>query len=94
MCVQMTEQQIQTDIKTYLEYKGFFVFKIHQQGKYCFRGISDLIAVKDGITIFVEVKTPTGKLRPEQMSFMEQIQNHGAKYIIARSLDDIREAVK
>ena len=90
----MLEKDIQKLIKDYLLAKGWFCVKIHQQGKYCFKGISDLIAVKDGITIFVEVKTPTGKLRPEQMSFMEQIQNHGAKYIIARSLDDIREAVK
>jgi Holliday junction resolvase len=86
-----TEQAIQTDIKAYLEWKGWFTFKIHQQGKYCYKGISDLIAVKDGVTIYVEVKTPTGKLRPEQLKFMEDIENHGARYIVARSIDDVKE---
>jgi hypothetical protein len=85
-----TEQQIQTDIMEYLRWKGWFVFKIHQQGKYCYKGISDLIAVKDGVTIYVEVKNATGKLRPEQMKFMEDIERHGARYIVARSLDDVK----
>lgn len=85
-----TESQIQSDIKSYLEYKGWFVFKIHQQSKYCFKGISDLIAVKDGVTVYIEVKTPTGKLRTEQIAFMEQIESHGARYIVARSIDDVK----
>jgi Holliday junction resolvase len=85
-----SEQQIQADIMEYLRYKGYFVFKVHQQGKYCYKGISDLIAVKDGVTIYVEVKTPTGTLRPEQIKCMEDVQSHGAKYIVARSMDDVK----
>lgn len=89
----MTEQQIQADVKAYLEYKGYFVFKVHQQGKYCYKGISDLIAIKDGITIFVEVKTDKGKLRPEQMAFMDSIADKGGKYYVVRSLEDIRKII-
>lgn len=85
-----TEQQIQGDIQEYLRYKGWFVFKIHQQGKYCYKGISDLIAVKNGVTIYVEVKNEKGKLRPEQLKFMEDIEQHGAKYLVARSIDDVK----
>jgi Holliday junction resolvase len=90
----LTESQIQTDIKDYLTWSGWFVFKIHQQGKYCFRGITDLIAIKNGLTIYVEIKTPKGRLSDDQISFMENIKNHGGIHIVARSLDDIRENLK
>lgn len=90
----MKEAQIQIDIKDYLQYHGWFVFKIHQQGKYAFRGISDLIAVKNGITVYIEVKTDKGRLSPDQIRFMDEIKNHGAQYIVARGIDDVRSLEK
>ena len=89
-----TESQIQADIQEYLRYNGWFVFKIHQQGKFCYKGITDLIAVKDGKTLFCEVKNDKGKLRPEQIKFMDDILEHGGTHIVARSIDDVRNIIK
>jgi len=90
----MTEQQIQSDISEYLKWAGWFVFKIHQQGKYCYKGITDLIAIKNGTTAYIEVKTPTGKLRPEQVKFMDDVKEHGGLHLVARSVDDVRNCLK
>lgn len=87
----MTESQIQSDIKEYLKYRGYFVFKVHQQGKYTHPGITDLIAVKNGHAAFIEVKNKKGKMSPEQIQFMEDIVSHGGKHIIARGIEDVRQ---
>ena len=90
----MTEKQIQTDIQEYLRYSGWFCFKIHQQGKFCYRGITDLIAIKDGLTIYVEVKAEKAKLAADQMKFMDDVKDHGGVHIVARSIDDVRNVIK
>lgn len=52
-------------------------------------GFSDLLILHKGITYFVEVKTPTGKQRPDQMIFERTVREHGFTYLIARSVNDI-----
>ena len=52
-------------------------------------GFPDLLILHNAIAYFVEVKTPTGKQRPEQIRFMNIIRNRGFNYIIARSVNDI-----
>lgn len=41
-----------------------------------------------GRRLEVEVKTRTGRVRPEQRQFQDLITAHGGLYILARSLDD------
>lgn len=53
----------------------------------CHKGISDLIAVKKGVTAFIEIKTPKGELRPEQLRFSCEIDAHGGIYAILRSVE-------
>jgi Holliday junction resolvase len=85
-----TENQIQSAIREYLQYKGWFVVR-HQQGLGCHRGLSDLTAIKNGRVIWIEVKTPNGKLSEYQKKFKEEISIHGGTYIVARSIDDVKE---
>ena len=54
------ESAIKKYIKTYLQYRGWFIFHI-LQGVGSRRGVSDFIAVKDGRVLFLEVKTATGR---------------------------------
>lgn len=52
-------------------------------------GSSDLIGVSpDGRFLAVEVKTPTGRIRPEQKRFIEAVRRHGGIAGIARSPAD------
>jgi hypothetical protein len=36
----------------------------------------------------IEVKTPTGRIRPDQSNWLEQVNLHGGHAIIARSISD------
>lgn len=58
------------------------------------KGHSDIAGVLDGRALFVECKGDTGSLRPEQQVFRDAVQARGALWILARSVDDIREALR
>lgn len=53
------------------------------------RGGPDLwVICSDGIVGAIEVKTPTGRVRPEQTAFLEMVRSKGGRAGIARSVDD------
>ena len=86
------ESVIQLHIKRYLQMKGWFVFKNHQSlGSH--RGVADLYAIKNGINIWLEVKTATGKLSEDQKIFRDNITSCGGNYEVVRSLDDVIELI-
>ncbi|WP_052000084.1 VRR-NUC domain-containing protein [Schleiferilactobacillus shenzhenensis] len=43
---------------------------------------------RDGKAVFIEVKTATGKLRPAQKEFANEIQHYNVLYGVARSVED------
>lgn len=87
------ESDIQRQIKDYLQLKGWFCVKIHQSlGSY--KGIADLYAIKDGRHIWVEVKTPMGKVSPYQEQFRRDVEAHGGKYVVARGIEDLERVMK
>lgn len=58
-------------------------------------GSSDLIGVTpSGRFLAVEVKTLTGRVRPEQQKFIDAVNRIGGIGIIARSVDDALKAIK
>ncbi len=42
----------------------------------------------------VEVKTPTGRVRPAQAQFLDTVQHAGGIATLARSLDDLQAALR
>ena len=40
-------------------------------------------------TLWLEIKSATGRQRPEQKSFAQQVEQHGMHYLLARSVDDV-----
>lgn len=40
---------------------------------------------------WIEVKTSTGRQSPEQINFQAFVEEMGHKYLLARSIDDVRE---
>ena len=82
------ETAILRAVAGYLRVRGYFVVRI-QQGLGCHKGIADLVVMKDGRTIWVEVKTPKGRLSAWQDGFRQAVVNSGCEYIVARSLDDV-----
>jgi hypothetical protein len=57
------------------------------------RGVSDLIVVIDSKTIYIELKTATGKQSPKQIEFEETIKNLNQYYYIVRSLNQFKEII-
>jgi hypothetical protein len=57
------------------------------------KGFSDLFGLRksDGRAVFIEVKNEIGRIRPEQINFIETMKKHGAIAGIVRSPE---EAIK
>ncbi len=84
----MSESEIQAHVKQFLQWRGWLVIRM-QQNIGSHKGIADLYCIKDGRSVWIEVKTPTGRLSPHQTQFNCDIVNHGGEYIVARDVCDI-----
>lgn len=84
----MKEVEIQAQVKQYLQWRGWYVVKIHQSlGSH--RGIADLYALKNGWHVWLEIKTPKGRLSEHQQQFKDEVEAHGGIYILARGIEDV-----
>ncbi len=95
---ELTEKQIQAQIVEYLRWHGWFVSEIRERysngtGRYSDPGIPDIVAIKNGRTIWLEVKTPKGKVRPSQIKWHEECIKHGGKVHTVRIFPDDLEGI-
>lgn len=100
------EHDIQVGIVNYLRLKKIFCFAVPNGGLRNLKtaaflkkegataGVSDLIILRKGECIFVEIKTKTGRQSPEQKVFQAAVELLGFKYLIFRNLDDAINFVK
>jgi Holliday junction resolvase-like predicted endonuclease len=86
------ESAILHAVRDHLRLQGWFVIR-HQAGLGTHPGLSDLTATREGITIFVEVKTASGRLSEAQERFRRDVEAHSATYLVCRSVDDIAAVV-
>jgi len=70
----MTEQAIQSKIKKKLELSGWLVIKLM---KTSMNGIPDLMCLREGQTMFIEVKTGKGVVSPLQLERISQLRKQG-----------------
>jgi Holliday junction resolvase len=82
----MREAIIQSQIKRYLEVNGWMVIKLIQTSV---NGIPDLMALRNGRTIFIEVKQPGKKPSDLQQYRIEKLHKQGFEAICATSLQDV-----
>ena len=57
-------------------------------------GIADLLAMKGGCGVYLEVKSGRGKPTPAQVAFRDWCALHGNRCVTCRSVEDALEAVK
>ena len=50
----------------------------------------DMVGTQVAVFLSIEVKTPTGRLRPEQQQWLDAVQAAGGIAGVARSVDDAR----
>jgi len=70
----MLEQAIQTKIIKKLEQNGWYVVKLIKTSK---NGLMDLMALKNGKTMFIEVKQPNGILSEIQKFRIKELTSLG-----------------
>ena len=51
-------------------------------------GFADLMVICEGRVLFLELKAPKGRLRPEQEAFRDAVLSQGFGWALVRSLDD------
>lgn len=59
-------------------------------------GASDVVGMLKGTGQFlaIECKRPSGQVTPEQVAFLQNVREAGGVAILARSVDDVLEALK
>lgn len=55
------------------------------------KGFPDIIIIKNGLLIGLEVKTGEGKQSVNQIEMEKEFKKHGAAYYVVRSLDEVIE---
>lgn len=84
-----TETMILRSIRQYLQMHGWYVIR-HHQGLGCHKGLSDLTAIRNGVTVYIEVKKRGGYQSTVQKKFQADVEDHGAKYILAKGIEDVK----
>lgn len=94
---ELSEKHLTIQVIQALSWQGWRVFKTHEM-PYCppaHDGISDLIAIKSGITVYIELKGPKAQWRPKQKLFKQAIEEAGGLYIgPAYKLEEVEAALE
>lgn len=96
----MSEAALQRAIADTLTYHGFLVIRVnsglaramHGDGavQLAPAGTPDLLAVPpQGSPWWIEVKTPTGRVRPEQARMHQELRERGQLVYVVRSIDQL-----
>lgn len=96
MAKKKPETYVKASIREWLRLHNWYVVNIHA-GMGAHKGISDLIAVKKGYVIFIEIKVPNNPRSMqslEQREFERRIISHGAHYIVARHYQFVEQYIK
>lgn len=93
----MTETDLQSLIRIALSKRGI-VLRLNvgtfrtKDGRWMHSGLPsgtpDLLFIGQNIVAFIEVKTPRGKVRPEQEVFMQRVVSLGHRAGVARSVEE------
>lgn len=87
------ESKIVKKIREHLELRGWLVWKNHGSG-YSAYGLPDLMGVKDGRLIAIEVKNQVRVVTPAQAAWMRRLKRKGAIAGVARSIDDVEKLLE
>ncbi|MDQ2831836.1 MAG: VRR-NUC domain-containing protein [Chloroflexota bacterium] len=95
------ERAIQAAIIEYLRWRGFYVQRLNSGAarvesghliRMAAAGTPDVLAIKDGRALFVEVKRPGNKPTALQQAMMETLRGYGARCLVATSVEDLHAA--
>jgi Holliday junction resolvase len=82
----MRESELQKKIVDRLNRHGWSCIKLIQTNM---NGIPDLMCIRKGTVMFLEVKTETGVVAPLQQKRIDDLNKHGVFAKVVRSVEDI-----
>ena len=88
--MKVTEADIRRQVTDYLQLRQYFCFYV-LQGLGAYKGIPDLIAVKNGRVLFIELKTARGRQSDHQKKFQADLEAAGGKYVLCRGVDELQK---
>lgn len=56
-------------------------------------GVPDILVIHNGRPLFIELKSPTGRISPEQRAVSEQLEKCGARWAVCRSIENVAWAL-
>lgn len=78
------ESKLEREASRFATAKGWFQTKIQ---KASINGFPDRLFIKDGRTIYVEFKSKSGSLRPEQERVIADMRDKGAEVYVISSME-------
>lgn len=87
----MTERDLQAKTVFILRKNGWHCFKVSDRFRY---GTLDLFACRNGVAVWIELKTKEGKLSGPQEREIRDLLTHGIPAFVARSIADIEQIDK
>ena len=82
----MTEKQLQDKVVSYLRKQGWHCFKVSDRFRY---GTLDLFACRNGVSVWIELKTETGKLSDPQRREIRDLEAQRIPAVVVRSIPEI-----
>ena len=94
----MTESQIQKQAIELLKLSGYLVFRLNSGRarnniRLCPPGTPDLLAVKQGRVLWIEMKKPGGALSESQVGMITTLMNHGQEVAVVSGILELQEMI-
>lgn len=86
----MKERDIRKQVQDYLRLTGWFVY-YNLQGLGSYPGLSDLVAIKNGRIVHIEIKTMRGRQSGAQEVFQSHLESAGGEYVLCREVEDLQK---
>lgn len=86
--LKVTETGLLHQVRDFLRMHDWFVIR-NQQGLGSHPGMTDLTAIRTGMTVWIEIKTAKGRVSEDQDAFRRDVQEHGGKWLMAKSIEDV-----
>jgi Holliday junction resolvase len=84
------ESEVLTQVRQMLRLFGWFVVRL-QAGPLVHKGLSDLVAIRGGRTVWVECKSTRGKQSDHQKAFQADVEAAGGEYRVVRTVEEIAD---
>lgn len=87
----ITEKEVTAQIRQVLKICRIWHWKNWSGPMTYPKGISDILGVYKGRMLAIEVKRPGGRVSPEQIKFIKQVNEEGGIGFVAYSVDEVVE---